>query len=233
MSRIEKRLKLEIAPPLIAGLISGLHRTCRIRVLGNVYQREIIALRQPVLLTSWHAAFPAVIYSFSHSNGLLMVSRSTDGEMIARALSRMGYQTVRGSSHRGGARALKEMLRLVRRGYSGGFIADGSQGPAQIAQMGIVLLARHTRVPLFPIAMAARPCIRFPSWDRTVLAVPLSRVVLAVGAPRHIPSKASSQQMEQYRLRLEADLNRLTQEAETIVQDLARFRRLPPLARFH
>lgn len=171
----------------------------------------------PRLYTAWHFAFPAVIYHYRDSNGMLMVSRSRDGEWADRILKCLGYQTFRGSPGKGGSTALRQLIARIKAGPGGGFIADGSQGPARVAQKGILLLARYADAPLVPISMAAHPCWRLRSWDRTVIAKPLSKVVMAFGRPIWVSRDASSEEMEVLRVALEDSLNRLTDECEAVL----------------
>lgn len=201
-------------PYFAALLFRFYHRTCQFTIVGKEYEQEALNSGGPILLTAWHFAFPAVIYHNRDRNGLLMVSRSRDGEWAARVLSHLGYRCFRGSPGKGGSIALKQLINHIHDGVAGGFIADGSQGPPRIAQKGILVLARYTQAPLIPVSMAANPCFRFPSWDKTVLAKPFARVVLAYGAPIRVPREASADEMEKLRLHLEESLNSLTEYCE-------------------
>ena len=216
-SSISDKLLLEWAPKFAAATMTLLLRLCRVTIIGRRYHDQIRNRRQSVLLSSWHFAFPVLVDYFRDQGGLVMVSRSRDGEFAARTLHHLGYLTVRGSSHRGGAQALKEMLTLIRRGHSGGFVADGSQGPPEVAQKGILLLARHTQAPVLPLSAAARPSVRLPSWDRTLLPLPLARVVLAFGAPIWVPAQTDDRGLEQKRRQLERALKELTRRAEAVL----------------
>jgi hypothetical protein len=145
-----------------------------------------------------------------------MVSRSRDGELAARIVQSLGFRTFRGSPGKGGSTALRQLIKHIQEGTGpgGGFIADGSQGPPLIAQKGILVLARHTQAPLLPVSVAASPCWRFNSWDRTLLPKPFSRVVLAFGPPMHIERNISAEGLEARRLELQNLLNGLTRQAE-------------------
>ena len=167
--------RLPVLPPLIAALFRALHRTCKFTILGREHEEAVRSSGRPIIPTTWHFAFPAVIYHFRDENGLLMVSRSRDGEWTSRILKHLGYRCFRGSPGKGGSTALKQLISHIQGSFGGGFIADGSQGPPRIAQKGILLLARYSGLPLLPLSMAADPCWRFRSWDRTVLAKPFRR----------------------------------------------------------
>ena len=175
-----------------------------------------------MLLTCWHFAFPTVIYRYRDHGALVMVSRSRDGEWAARVVTRMGFRCFRGSPGKGGSTALKQLISHIQAARGGGFIADGSQGPPRIAQKGILLLARYSRAPLIPVSMAAHPCWRVHSWDRTVLPKPFSNIVMALGPPLWVPRDVSAEDLETARCELEASLNRLTDQAEEAVRKTGR-----------
>lgn len=206
-------LAMEYLPKFTASAFTLLQQSCRIEILGRRYHDQIMARNQPVLTSAWHFAFPALTCYFRNQGGLVMVSRSRDGEFAARTLQCLGYRTVRGSSHRGGSKALREMIALIRQGHSGGFVADGSQGPPEIAQKGILLLARYAKAPVMPLSAAAKPCFRLPGWDRTLLPLPFSRVVLAFGPPIWVPADTEAEGLEKKRELLQTELKDLTRRA--------------------
>lgn len=206
---------MTLFPPLIAQTVKLLHQTCHFTVIGREFEKEALRAGHSIIYTTWHFAFPGVVYYFRNRNGMLMVSRSRDGEWASRVLWRLGYQTVRGSTGKGGGAALRQIISHIRAGYPGGFIADGSQGPALVAQKGIIILAQYTRAPLVPVSMAARPCWRFRSWDRTLLPKPFSRIAFVFGPPIWVDSRASSEEIDTGRRQLEKSLNELTQIASS------------------
>jgi hypothetical protein len=205
--------RLAFLPPMMAGLIRIHHGSCHFTICGREHEENALKTGKPPIYTSWHFTFPAVIYHFRDRNGMVMVSRSRDGEWIARVLGGLGYRTARGSPGKGGGAALRQLIAHMKAGYSAGLIADGSQGPALVAQKGILILARHTQSPLVPVSMAAEPCWRFKSWDKTLLAKPFSRVAMAFGPPIWVGRDASSDELEVHRDHLEKTLNGLTEEA--------------------
>ncbi len=224
-----EHLVFRTVPPAAAAMIRSLHATCSFSAIGVRHLEEALHSDPPCVFTTWHFAFPAVIHFFQRLDGVLMVSRSKDGEWASRIVQALGYRTVRGSSHRGGSQALRAMLRFARRGHRVGFIADGSQGPRCVAQLGILWMARALNRPLLPLTMAAHPCWRLPTWDRTVIAKPFGHVVMAFGDLLHIPRQCSERDLEIYRLQLETQLNTLTKLAERYAKE-KRGRRIPSVA---
>jgi lysophospholipid acyltransferase (LPLAT)-like uncharacterized protein len=206
--------RFPFAPPLVAALFRVHHRTCKFITVGGEHEEFALHSGGPALITSWHFAFPAVIYRFRDRDALVMVSRSRDGEWVSRIMQNLGYRCFRGSPGKGGSTALKQLIDHITGTPGGGFLADGSQGPPRIAQKGILLLARYSGAPLVPVSMAANPCWRFRSWDRTVLARPFSKIVMAFGPPVWIDKNISPLDLERARLELERSLNRLTEQSE-------------------
>lgn len=112
----------------------------------------------------------------------VMVSLSDDGRMQAAALSVLGFEVVRGSSSRGGARGLAALVRLVRRGLDAAFAVDGPRGPYGAPKPGALLCAARTGALLVPMGGAVERGLVFRrAWDRFVLAWPFSRVAVVLG----------------------------------------------------
>lgn len=205
--------EIPLLPSTIAGAIRLLYATCRITILGREYEEAALRLPQAIV-TNWHFAFPTVVHHYRDRGAMVMVSRSRDGELAARVVQSLGFRTFRGSPGKGGSTALRQLIHHFMQGPGGGFIADGSQGPPLIAQKGILILARYTQAPLLPVSVAASPCWRFNSWDRTLLPKPFSRVVMAFGPPLHVERNISAEDLEVRRLELQNALNGLTRQAE-------------------
>jgi lysophospholipid acyltransferase (LPLAT)-like uncharacterized protein len=120
-----------------------------------------------------------------------------------------------GSRLKGGVQTLRQMGEWFRRGHSCGMIADGSRGPARIAQKGVLYLARETQAPILPVAVAARRKLTFNTWDRFELPLPFSRLALLVGEPLWVRRQDRGPAQERLRLELEARLNRLFRQSQS------------------
>ncbi len=177
-------------------VVALLGRTLRWRVdgldeLGRVTQSG----RQPVL-AFWHGRIlPATCY-FRRRGIIVMTSENFDGEWIARIIEKFGYRAARGSTSRGGPRALVEMKRAMDRGAAAGFTLDGPRGPAERAQPGAVWLAKATGNPLVPFHIEAARHWTLRSWDRTQIPKPFSMVALAIGRPVCVPAEAGDGEIE-------------------------------------
>jgi lysophospholipid acyltransferase (LPLAT)-like uncharacterized protein len=120
-------------------------------------------------------------YAYRGRGISVLVSRSRDGELIVGALRHLGISTARGSSSRGGAAGLRELLRQARSGLDIAFTPDGPRGPRGVVQPGVLVAAQATGWPIVPVGWAARPCRRLRSWDRMVVPLPFGRLSFAYG----------------------------------------------------
>lgn len=168
---------------------------------------------RPVIFAAWHRDIWMALYLLRGRGLAISVSLSRDGDRVEALLRRMGFaQSPRGSSSRGAAALLREMIRTLRRGRDAGILPDGPLGPAGVAQPGAVALARISGAPLVPVAMAAAPCWRFSSWDRGILPKPFARVRLRFGEPLRVPPNCGPADLEAARRTLESRLHQLCGE---------------------
>ena len=159
--------------------------TLAIRLIGPTLRFRVICeeggppatdpLIVPAVYCFWHRCVFAAAWFFRNRDIAVMTSRSYDGEYIARTIHNMGFRAVRGSSSRGGVRALLEMHTEIDAGRVAAFTIDGPRGPMYVAKPGPVLLARNTQKPLvvFHIALA-RPWA-LNSWDKFMVPKPFAR----------------------------------------------------------
>ncbi|MBI2931940.1 MAG: lysophospholipid acyltransferase family protein [Planctomycetes bacterium] len=202
---------LELLINLTAGtapfLLRALMGSCRITVQNKALFDDAIR-GTPYIGALWHQYVPVYMDLFRRSRFAVMVSRSKDGEIAARVLRRLGIDSIRGSSSRGGKEALQEMIATVRNRHTVAFIADGPRGPARVAKIGAVIAARETGRPIVPLACAVAPAFRARSWDRMVVPWPGSHIVVRFGEPIPVPPDASHEQCELIRRDLQEAITR-------------------------
>ena len=165
----------------------------------------------------WHGRVLSATYYFRRRGIVVMISENFDGEWIARIIEQFGFRTSRGSSSRGGQRALLKLKREMDQGWPSGFAVDGPRGPARKAQPGAVWLAKVTGNPVVPFHMEASSYWSLKSWDRTQIPKPFSTVGLSVGAPIAVPRDADEAVLEQKRLEVEHALIDLERRAAALL----------------
>ena len=205
---------MPVLPHLAAAALRLIHRTCRFEIVGKEHYGLSQEMEGAMIAAFWHFCYPSILYFFRDHGYLTIISRSRDGEFAARMVKKLGYFPFRGSPGKGGAAALKGIISAFRGSPGGGFVVDGSQGPAQVAQKGLLLLAMYSGCPVFPVSIAADRCWRFQTWDRTLLPKPFARVAVAFGPMMRIERGASSAQIEECRVKLERTLNEITLQAQ-------------------
>jgi lysophospholipid acyltransferase (LPLAT)-like uncharacterized protein len=137
-----------------------------------------------VVLCTWHQHFFAAIRHFRtyrHFKPSLMISKSSDGEIIAGVAEKSGWHTVRGSSSRGGKEALKEIIHRLSQSGLAGHIVDGPKGPAGIVKAGVIQLAQAADAVIIPFYTSADRAWYFNSWDSFFLPKPFAKVVISFG----------------------------------------------------
>jgi lysophospholipid acyltransferase (LPLAT)-like uncharacterized protein len=178
-----QRLKASLIAAVASPLIAVLCRTYRWKIAGaNHYEQVIASGRQPILAL-WHGRILPGLHYFRNRGVVVMTSQNFDGEWIARILRRFGFGTARGSTSRGGARALVQLRREMAAGRPAAFTVDGPRGPARVVQPGAAFLAGATGNPILPYHIEANRYWTLRSWDRTQIPKPFSTVALVMGEP--------------------------------------------------
>ena len=213
-----KRLQAKLIAMAGYPVIAALGSTLRWRTEGLEHLEAIARSgRQPVM-AFWHGRILSATYFFRRRGIVVMTSENFDGEWIAGIIERFGYRTARGSTSRGGRKALLQLTREMAAGRAAGFTVDGPRGPARIAQPGAVWLAQATRNPVLPFHLEADRHWSLRSWDRTEIPKPFATVALAVGEPFDVPANADEGAIEAARKKLEARLRALEGRACTMLQ---------------
>jgi len=206
----------------IAGLgypvINALGHTLRWRIEGAHHYDAVVASGRPPIMAFWHGRILPATYYFRHRGIVVITSENFDGEWIARIIERFGFGTARGSSSRGGLKAMLKLVRDMEQGKPAGFTVDGPRGPARIAQPGAIWLARATGNPVLPFHIEASSHWTANSWDRTQIPKPFSTIALVIGEPLDVPADATDEQLESARRELERRLGALETRALAMLQ---------------
>ena len=170
--------------------------------------------REKFIFTFWHETLLIPAMAYQRQNIHMLISQHADGELIAQICRHLGIRVTRGSTSRGGAAALREMIALSRHSHLA-ITPDGPRGPRRIAQVGAVKLASETGLAIVPCGFASHRCWRAASWDRFVVPYPGSPCVGVSGPPLWVPRGLDRGELEHYRLRLECALLEVTARAES------------------
>ncbi len=146
---------LFFGPLPLAVFLRGLYSSLRIRSVGKEPLEAYKAGGGRYIMAFWHGDLLLMVFAYVGSRLTFLVSWHRDGELVTRVMKYFGMNPTRGSSTRGGIRALHALLRKVREGYDVAFTPDGPKGPARVAQIGVVQTARLSGLPIVPFGVAA------------------------------------------------------------------------------
>ena len=216
-SHLGERVVLAVVPPLARFVVRLLHATLKIREEGTEWVERFWSGRRPVIYAIWHGRVLMVpaIYRWRRAPWI-MTSLSRDGEIMERFVRGFGFRTVRGSTTRGGRAALREQVRLLRRGEEVGVLPDGPRGPRHVVQPGIILLAKLGQAPIVPMSFSASPRRLLSSWDEFLVPLPFARGIVLFGEPIWVPANADRDALEASRKLLEERLRTLTWRADQL-----------------
>ena len=200
-------------------LIAALGATLRWRVEGLEHFESTFRDDHLPIMAFWHGRILPATYYFRRRGIVVITSENFDGEWIAGIIERFGYGTSRGSTSRGGLRALLQLKRDMAAGRPAGFTVDGPRGPARVAQPGAVWLSKATGHPVLPFHVEADRHWTLRSWDRTQIPKPFATVAMAIGAPFVVPPDADAAAIERWRQHLETTLRDLEPRAAALLTD--------------
>lgn len=210
-----KGLGQKLVPPVGAWALRLLGATYRFREVDAASKTPFNNPAENFIYAFWHSQLLPACQHYRHPRIRVLVSRNLDGELMARAMVRLGYpDPVRGSTSRGASSAIKSLAAGVAAGEWAALFPDGPRGPARQAQTGALSVAKLTGRPVIPVGFAATPCLRLGSWDRMMIPLPFARGLFVFGEPLHVPADCGREKMETLRLKLQEDLDALTLRAE-------------------
>jgi lysophospholipid acyltransferase (LPLAT)-like uncharacterized protein len=212
-------LSVAVLSLVAATFIRGLRATVRLRYHGAERIRGWEKAGEHFILAFWHRHLLLMPYGYRGRRIAVLVSQSRDGELIARTVARLGIDSSRGSTTRGGMAGMRDLLRRAQAGYDLAFTPDGPKGPASVVQPGVILAAAATGLPIQPVALAASRCRRLRSWDRFVVPLPGAAVHFVYGEPLAVARRGTPEEAEEAAAELGRRLDAAAAEAERYARD--------------
>ncbi len=193
-----EELRIEFVSRLGAVANSALCALTRMRLVDPPYalRRRSGAGAGRCVYAVWHENLWHGMHALKHQGVHAMVSSHRDGEIIARILRRAGFGLLRGSSTRGGAKALRDLARVARETDDDIVVTiDGPKGPPRVVKEGVLFAASRTGLPIVPMGLAVDRAWRARSWDRIVIGKPGALVSVAFGEELHVPRDARRERL--------------------------------------
>ncbi|OGR87377.1 MAG: hypothetical protein A3A86_02275 [Elusimicrobia bacterium RIFCSPLOWO2_01_FULL_60_11] len=200
-----------IIPRIAWGYLTLVARTSKILWKDKEARDRLVKEHGNIIFAFWHGRQVFLPRAYRGWDAYVLVSKSKDGELIARVVEMSGMKTVRGSSSRGGLEALRGLKEKLEEGRSVGITPDGPRGPQREVHEGALYLARETGKPILPVAVSCTRKLIFRAWDDYWLPLPFNRIVVAHGTPVRV---AKSDSLEEKSKELKRGLDRLTDGAD-------------------
>ena len=198
-------------------LVRFLCGTARIRQYPGQLGPAYVEKNKPFIFAVWHSRIIFAAWYFSFYPTCAMISRHSDGELAAATFKKLGIEAARGSTTEGGMTALRKLVQMMNQGLIAAITPDGPRGPARRLQEGVISLGQLSQRPIIPISFSSRHAVRLKSWDRFLVPMPFSRSSIVYGEPIMVPRKLDAATKEDYRIKVEAELNRVTDLSDEMV----------------
>ena len=183
-------MRLRVSPETVRAVaapgIRLLARSWRVRTVHEERWRPLYESKRPHVFLLWHEVLLPLLWQHRGQGVAIVVSEAREGQYLTDFALSLGYRAVRGSSTRGGARALLGAVRELREGGSVAFTPDGPRGPRRELKPGVVAAAQRGGGVVVPIHAEADRAWRLHSWDRFVIPKPVATVTVTYGRPFEI-----------------------------------------------
>lgn len=196
-------------------MIRALGITWRIEIRGEERLERARQYSDSVIFAFLHGRLLVLSWTHRNRNVQVLASEHYDGDLMGKIIEWLGFGHLKGSTTRGGARAIRELKSVLADGYDIGLTVDGPKGPRGQVQQGATELSRLASCAVVPITNTARGRRIFDSWDRFQIPAPFAKVIVEYGEPVIVPGKAGAEDREKLRVELEKRLGDLTSRLDT------------------
>ena len=214
-------LRLRFFAGAIYQFLNCTYKTITFECLQSSFHEEVLTEKfGKYIFVFWHKHIALPTSFFRTMPHKVLTSKSWDGELISRIMFRFGSHFVRGSSStgtkdKGGGMALRTLMLGSKNGYNLVITPDGPKGPAKEVKMGVIKLASITGCKILPLGFAVKKSFELPTWDRTIIPLPFSKLILNYGDPISIPRRLKSFELEKYRDEIQRGMKRSNLLAES------------------
>ena len=217
-----QRVALFMIPPCVSATLKVLLSTTTRETRNPQHWDRLVNSEKPFIIAIFHETIALAACYFENSGFHTLTSYSYDGELAARLVGRFGIKALRGSSSRGGMKAISQLSQATAVSQGVGWTVDGPRGPRRRAKSGVALVAAKIGAPIIPVAFASTKRWRLNSWDRFMVPKPFATLVCAYAEPVSPPQSNRREDIESTRLEVERRLNALHDELESEIDPDAR-----------
>ena len=204
-----------ILSPVIATVIKLLSLSIKWKILNEENKLKAFENNEPIIVVFWHERIAVMSKIWPMEKPLAMLqSPHSDGQLIAKAINHLGFQTVWGSTNRNAVGGIIGLIKKTKKGISIGITPDGPRGPALECSKGPVAIAKISGLKIIPIAWSTSNFWRLNNWDKSLVPKPFSKGIWVWGEPIKVPNNCSKGEIERYTEELSKALNFYTKLAD-------------------
>ena len=209
-----QRIQIAVLPQIAVFIINLIGRTLRWEREGTEHLEQVYKQGKRAILVCWHCCTFASTYYWKRRSIVVMSSQNFESECLARVLRKLGYGLARGSSSRGGLKALAEMAQWLRNGKDAGFTVDGPRGPRYEVKPGPILLAKRTGDAVLCFHVSLQRKIELHTWDRTQIPIPFSKAFILKAPPIYVARDVNEEELNNKIAEMQRTLDDLRERAE-------------------
>lgn len=172
-------------------ILQTLPRTINLKIINFETVKKLKTEGKNVIYTFWHGEQFILIFNHRHTNLVIMTSLSRDGELQTNIVTKLGYDTVRGSTKKGYTSGIIAMFEKLKNGQDLSFAVDGPKGPAFKVKPGAIFVAQKTGSAIIPVRVVIKNKIQFNNWDKYILPLPFTKAFIFYGEPMFVSEKDS------------------------------------------
>ncbi len=221
MSKDKEQRQQSFRGDLIGALLWFIARmislTVRLQTKNADIMREFEKDGKGAILITWHGRTMVPANYFRNRGYWALISLSRDGDIQNRIFKLFGFHTIRGSTGRGGVKAVLQMAKKVREGGILSYAPDGPRGPSHKVQEGTIFLAERCGCPVIPLGFSANPRKLLKSWDKYLIPKFFAKGAMVLGEPIFVPPNMTDEQKQEIALKIEEAINQAEEEAERMV----------------
>lgn len=213
MRNVWHRIRPKVFASILLQFVRAIGATIRVRSIGF----DKLEPGKSYIFCGYHGRSFLAAHQWRGRGYWVLISQSNDGEIQNAIFTGLGFHSIRGSTGRGGERALVESIRKLREGAIMAMTPDGPRGPSGEVQGGVLVMAQKSGAALVPVGVGSWPRWHAKSWDRYIVPKPFARGALVYGEPIEVPAGASPDEIEAIRLRLQEAIHQTEARADVEV----------------
>ncbi|TGK33799.1 DUF374 domain-containing protein [Leptospira gomenensis] len=200
----KRKFLIWLIPFLVVNLQRLIGLTSKRIDIGDESLQRIRREKKPYILSIWHTNVLYSPYLNRNAGAAVLISESKDGDFINEVVHRFGNYSIRGSSSKGGSKALKALFQHLKKNLPAAITPDGPRGPAFVVQPGLIACAQVSQIPIIPFHYeCTRQWIAERAWDKHRIPKPFTTFVVSYGEPIYVPRNLDEKSFEDTRLKVE------------------------------